>query len=282
MQNLSTLLTSASLSVIDYRCAAKPEDKPFPEVHRHHSVSYVRCGSFGYRCCGPARELVSGSLLMGRPGVEFTCTHDHQVCGDECLSFQLSADLADSFGDRGAIWNLVSLPPVAEVVVIAELAQAAAQGRHDVGLDEIGLLLLHRVAAITRGKRRNEVTATQAERRRAVGAALWLDERSAEPLTLDDMARTVGLSPFHFLRLFSRVIGVTPHQYLVRARLRRAARLLAQDSLSITEIALEVGFADLSNFVRTFGRAAGLSPGQFRRSSPADRKILQALLGVRS
>ena len=282
MQSLSILLASASLSVVDYRCAAKPEDQPFPEVHRRHSVSYVRRGSFGYRCCGPARELMSGSLLIGRPGVEFTCTHDHQAGGDECLSFQLSADLAESFGDGGALWKLVSLPPIAEVVVVAELAQAAAQGRHDAGLDEIGLLLLHRVAAITRGRRRNEVTATQAERRRAVGAALWLDERSAEPLTLDEMARTAGLSPFHFLRLFSRVIGVTPHQYLVRARLRRAARLLAQESLSITEIALEVGFADLSNFVRTFGRAAGRSPSQFRRGSPADRKILQAHLEARS
>ena len=60
---------------------------------------------------------------------------------------------------------------------------------------------------------------------------------------------------------------MTPHQYLVRARLRRAARLLAEDERSITDVALAVGFADLSNFVRTFRRAAGVSPGRFAKSA---------------
>jgi AraC-like DNA-binding protein len=90
----------------------------------------------------------------------------------------------------------------------------------------------------------------------------------------------VQLSPFHFLRLFSTVLGVTPHQYLVRARLRRAARLLIETQQSVTNIALEAGFADLSNFVRTFHRAAGVSPGHFRRAAKGDRKIFQERLGA--
>jgi AraC-like DNA-binding protein len=73
--------------------------------------------------------------------------------------------------------------------------------------------------------------------------------------------------------LFERVLGVTPHQYLVRARLRQAARLLADDSLSITQIAYDVGFGDLSNFVRTFRRAAGVSPRGFRQAARGDRRI---------
>jgi AraC family transcriptional regulator len=71
------------------------------------------------------------------------------------------------------------------------------------------------------------------------------------------------LSPFHFLRVFARVVGVTPHQYVVRVRLRRAARLLSATELAITDVALEAGFADLSNFVRTFRRAAGVPPLAF-------------------
>jgi AraC-like DNA-binding protein len=88
------------------------------------------------------------------------------------------------------------------------------------------------------------------------------------------------LSPFHFLRLFRDVLGVTPHQYLVRCRLRRAARLLADDARSITDVALDVGFADLSNFVRTFHRAAGVSPRGFRQAARGNRKILQDRLGA--
>ena len=87
--------------------------------------------------------------------------------------------------------------------------------------------------------------------------------------------REAGLSPFHFLRLFSHVLGVTPHQYLVRSRLRHAARLLADDSRAVTDIAFDVGFGDLSNFVRTFHRAAGVSPRGFRNAAKGDRKIFQ-------
>src|SRR5262249_18015533 len=116
------------------------------------------------------------------------------------------------------------------------------------------------------------------DRRRAVEAALFLDANAHEPLDLETTAREAGLSPFHFLRMFSRTIGVTPHQYLVRARLRRAARLLADRDRAITDVALDVGFGDLSNFVRTFHRAAGVSPRGFRKAAKGDRAALEAKL----
>ncbi|WP_449337257.1 helix-turn-helix domain-containing protein [Streptomyces griseus] len=77
--------------------------------------------------------------------------------------------------------------------------------------------------------------------------------------------------------MFSNVLGVTPHQYLVRAQ-RHAARLLADDARSITSIAFDVEFGDLSNFVRTFHRAAGVSPRRFRDAARGDRKIFQERL----
>src|SRR2546430_15821845 len=83
-------------------------------------------------------------------------------------------------------------------------------------------------------------------------------------MCLLDCDAVPGTALLHFLRLFARVIGVTPHQYLVRTRLRRAARLLAERDRPITDVAFEVGFGDLSNFVRTFHRAAGMSPRRFR------------------
>jgi AraC-like DNA-binding protein len=82
------------------------------------------------------------------------------------------------------------------------------------------------------------------------------------------------------LRLFSGVLGVTPHQYVVRSRLRRAARLLAEEDKGVTDIAYDVGFGDLSNFVRTFHRAAGMSPLKFRQASRGMRKIFQERLAL--
>ena len=64
------------------------------------------------------------------------------------------------------------------------------------------------------------------------------------------------------------------------ARLRRAARQLADDDKPVTDVAYDVGFNDLSNFVRTFHRAAGVSPRRFREASRGDRKILQERLAL--
>ena len=83
----------------DFRCSAGPGDKPFAEQHHCHSISYVRKGSFGLHCRGKFFELVAGSVLIGHPGDEYICTHDH-VCGDECLSFFLSPELVEAIGDQ--------------------------------------------------------------------------------------------------------------------------------------------------------------------------------------
>ena len=109
---------------------------------------------------------------------------------------------------------------------------------------------------------------------------MWIDDNSHAEIDLEQAARLADLSPFHFLRLFSNVLGVTPHQYLVRSRLRHAARLLADDDIAVTDIAYDVGFGDLSNFVRTFHRAAGVSPTKFRQASTGKRKILQEQLAL--
>jgi AraC family transcriptional regulator len=276
----TTLHSGASVSVFDYRCGAAPGEAPFVERHEGFSLSYVRKGSFGYRSRGHSFELVAGSILVGCPGEEYVCTHDH-AHGDECLSFQLAPALVAQIGDHAALWRLGVLPPLPELMVVAELAQAAAEGRSDIGLDEAGMLLAGRfTAAVSGRKAKPEPTRTQ-DRKRAVEAALWLDSRSHEPLDLDGAAAQAGLSPFHFLRLFAKVLGVTPHQYLVRSRLRHAARLLTEDARSITDVAFDVGFGDLSNFVRTFHRAAGVSPRRFRRAARGDRKIFQEGLAAR-
>ena len=273
--NARTLLRNGALSVIDYRCVAGPGDKPYLERHPRDTVSYVRRGSFGYRYRGVSYELVAGSIMIGHAGDEFMCTHDHDTDGDECLSFHMAPELSETLGDRRDVWRIGSLPPLSELMILGELAQSAAEGKGDLGLDEVAMLFASRFIDIVSGRRQTAVEVPSRDRRRAVEAALWMEEHAPETIDLESAARAAGLSPFHFLRLFARVLGVTPHQYLVRTRLRDAARLLAADTRSITDIALDVGFSDLSNFVRTFHRAAGVTPGRFRRVSRGDRKILQ-------
>ena len=260
------VVNRGAVTVVDYRCDAGPGDVPFPEAHNAYTLSYVRRGGFAYASRGRTFELVAGSFMIGHPGDEYICSHDHHLCGDECLSFHLTPEAASEVGAGANLWRLGGLPPSPELAVWAERGQAVVDGRADGSLEEIGLLITARLAALVAGAPvpAAVVPVTHADRRRAVRAAMRIDADVAREIALADLARDAGLSRFHFLRVFAAALGVTPHQYLVRSRVRRAARLLADPDISVTTVAHESGFADLSNFVRTFHRAAGMPPRKYR------------------
>ena len=73
------------------------------------------------------------------------------------------------------------------------------------------------------------------------------------------------MSKYHFLRCFRALTGVTPHQYLIALRLRRAATALRTTLEPVAAIAFEAGFGDLSTFNARFRSAFGASPQRFRR-----------------
>jgi len=83
-------------------------------------------------------------------------------------------------------------------------------------------------------------------------------------LQLATLAQEAKLSRYHFLRLFLRLTGLTPHQYVRRARLRRAAGQMIWSGSKVTEIALDSGFGDISNFNHAFRAEFGVSPRGYR------------------
>ena len=85
-------------------------------------------------------------------------------------------------------------------------------------------------------------------------------------LSLERLAREAGLSPYHFLRTFERVTGITPYQYVLRSRLRDAAARLLAESGKVVDVAFDCGFSDVSNFNRAFRSEFGVSPRIFRRT----------------
>jgi AraC family transcriptional regulator len=268
------ILRGGSLSAYDYAGRAPTGSEPIDEVYYGHCIAYVRQGSFKYDAWGRTHQLAPGALMVGQPQLEFRCVHEHAF-GDELLVLILRPEFADRLGRSSEAWRVGAAPPLAELMVFGELAQAAAEGLTDIGLEEAGMMLSARFVQVVTGKERRTLNASARDRRRAGEAALWLDANSAEDVDLESAARVAGFSPFHFLRLFAGVIGVTPHQYLIRARLRRAARLLVEGDQPVTDVAFNVGFGDLSNFVRTFTKAAGLSPRAFRNLSRIDRNFRQ-------
>jgi AraC family transcriptional regulator len=114
------------------------------------------------------------------------------------------------------------------------------------------------------GSRLREVeSVTPLSARQVTTLECYLDEHLGQEVMLTDMAQLLNLSTWHFMRRFTASHGLSPHAFIVQRRLARAAEMLAEDRLSVTEIALEVGMSH-SHFSRTFLNRFGVSPREFR------------------
>jgi AraC-like DNA-binding protein len=92
-----------------------------------------------------------------------------------------------------------------------------------------------------------------------------LGELREQRLSIPDVAREVRMSPFHMIRRFEALFGLTPHQYRIQTRLDRAKLLLATGRYSVTEVCLDVGFESLGSFSDLFARRVGTPPSAYQR-----------------
>jgi AraC family transcriptional regulator len=230
-------------TVADVVCTSGPHDRPFEEQHSQTSIAIVAAGTFQYRSTAGRDLMAPGSLLLGNAGDFFECGHEHGT-GDRCLSFWYAPEyfesLAADAGIRGTRPALRAqrLPPLRALAPLVARACAGLAAGTDVAWA---------VARVTRSVRA-------------------IERHADAPLALRSLAREAGLSPYHFLRTFERLTGVTPHQYVLRARLRQAALLLTAEPARVLDIALECGFGDLSNFNRTFRAEFGVNPRAYRQA----------------
>jgi AraC family transcriptional regulator len=97
-------------------------------------------------------------------------------------------------------------------------------------------------------------------RAKLVRALEYIQDQLDTDLTVSGIAQAVGLSPYHFTRLFKESTGQSPHQYVVDARVRKAKELLTTGKFTISEAAFHLGFADQSHLTRHFKRVFGLPP----------------------
>ncbi|QCO18770.1 AraC family transcriptional regulator (plasmid) [Azospirillum brasilense] len=100
-------------------------------------------------------------------------------------------------------------------------------------------------------------------------ALVFLGERFADPITLDELSRQAHVSPSHLSYLFRTELHTSFKGLLGRIRIHKARELLAAERrLPITEVAMSVGYGDLSHFEKSFRRLVGESPREFRRNLP--------------
>ena len=268
--------------VADIVCTSGPRDRSFEERHSQVAIAIVAAGSFQY-ASSPGRELMTpGSLLLGNHGQWFECGHHHSE-GDRCLAFQYAPDyfesLAADAGVRGTrpAFPALRLPPLRELSPLVARAFSGLLASADspangsfAGLwEELAVQLAAQALRIAGGSYWEPGSAPPSALARVTRTVRAIERNQESELGLGSLAREAGLSPYHFLRTFQRLTGVTPHQYIMRARLREAAARLPVEPAKILDIALDCGFGDLSNFNRAFRAEYGMSPRTYRRAPVA-------------
>jgi AraC-like DNA-binding protein len=264
----------------DIVCRAGPHDRPFPEQHAAFSIAIVTEGSFQYRSTRGSAVLAPGALLLGSPGHCFECGHEHAV-GDRCLSFQYEPAYFESIvaatpGVRRAELRAPSLPALAELQPLLAAAELARDDGDTDALEELGLQLAGAVVGALSGRGRVARHPSALDERRVTRALRRIEAAAEERLSLATLADEAATSPYHFLRVFHAIVGLPPHQYILRTRLHRAAMRLRRTDEPVAAIAFACGFNDLSTFNHRFRRVMGVSPSAYRMRAYRARRFAGA------
>ena len=255
--------------VEDVICTSGPADRPFEEQHTDVSIAIVAAGTFQYRAPTGRALMTPGSMLLGNAGHCFECGHEHGS-GDRCIAFSYTPEYVQQIAaDVGTSANALTfatprLPPLRESAPIVAEACAGLAESAAVSWEEIAIRLAARVIRLSAGAAHIEADATPSAVARVTQAVRAIERQPSARITLSGLAAEAGLSPYHFLRTFERLTGSTPHQYILRSRLREAATRLAIESAKVIDVAFDAGFGDVSNFNRAFRAEFGVSPRAYR------------------
>jgi AraC family transcriptional regulator len=255
-------------SVSDVVCTSGPRDRPFEERHSGTSISIVVAGTFQYRSSTGCELMTPGSLLLGNTGQSFSCGHEHGT-GDRCVSFSYTpeffARLASDAGAPRTSFKALRIPPIRPLSHLTAQACTALTGTDRLAWEELSIQMAARTLQLERGIAPTRAVAEASALARVTRVVRMIesdpDQQSWNIAVLAGVAR---LSPYHFLRTFEALTGATPHQYLLRLRLRRAAVRLRTGPAKVLDIALDCGFGDISNFNRAFRTEFSMSPRAYR------------------
>jgi AraC-like DNA-binding protein len=240
-----------------------------PHYHLDYHVALVTEGVQRQAFRGASLILTPGTIPLMPPGE----VHDGAVAADQSYTlktFRLSPELlsrlagdvtgSDRFPARSAL--LLEDPALARH--LAMMHEWFGSEHDDTSLQHESTLLtlfenlFGRARILSPTLTSGTLSVAQLGRIRD-----YCEAQLAQKITLDELAKVLGLDRFQFLKFFKRTVGMTPHAWLLRMRLERACALLSQPNRCLVQVAQEVGFYDQSHFNRAFRQAFGVSPSQY-------------------
>ena len=279
------LYKAMGISLIDFQCWAHVEPEGPEEPNPTHSIVFVRRGLF--------QRTQHREMLTADPThiLFFNALHPYRYShplpgGDQCTILAVATDTALNLVARQSPWDAetpwkpfhipyaLSSPDAASIHY--ELLAILRRGAPRLAIEDAIVELAEeaiRKAYTSNGKQRKQekhshmAGVTVRRHRDLTEATKLVINQSLEDLPgLDDLAQSLACSPFHLSRIFHETTGISLRRYVSRLRTSVAAARLASGASDLTELALDLGFADHSHFTNTFRREWGLCPSRFRAS----------------
>jgi AraC family transcriptional regulator len=281
---VQSLAAGEEWAVEDVLCTYRPSDAPFEERHGRYRVALVGAGTFDCRGDCGRQLLTPGSLLLGNVNDGFECSHTHGT-GDRCLAFAYSRELFERLAFESGVrgrprLRALRVPPIGALApLVADAGAAWVEAPRFAAWEELGVRLAAAAARFAGEPQREPRSPANAERG-IVRAVRLIEHDPSAALGLEVLAREAKLSLFHFVRAFARVTGLTPHRYVMRARLRSAAVRLATNGARVVDVAMSSGFRDVSTFNHAFRREFATTPRQLRERFRHVRRIHGAALSA--
>jgi AraC family transcriptional regulator len=239
--------------------------------HAEFELGFVLDGRLSYRVGRDETLVQPGAVMLIPPRTpHITGFPAPALAGSLCISTKLVSECLDVYAPRARLQPGISGASAKLYALAHRIAAEVSGASPDAGLavealTEAAIIMLARAPTPLGAHRK----AADPRIRVALDA---IASHYANPLTVEELARTVGMSRFHFSRLFREQVGRSPYQHLLATRLDSAARLLRARECNVTEAALTVGFQDLSRFSQAFRRHLGCSPNQLlREDQPSAR-----------
>ena len=259
---------SSALPFVESRRASDSAACYAPHSHSTLSIGAVDSGESVFSRNGQRQKLVRGDVVLIPAGEVHSCN----PADDGRWSYQMlyldPAWIGGVVGEMGVFDAMVlnRLPPdVAPRRVherLTQLNKCLFSSATDE--DKEAALLVFVGDLFAEGRLRRKVRTGELDSARLRAVQALIAERCAESLSLDELAREAGMSRYHFVRAFSRAVGMTPHAWQLDRRIERARALLEQ-GMSLADAALQLGFADQSHFQRAFKQRVAATPGEYRQ-----------------
>lgn len=231
-----------------------------PHVHDGFGLGAIESGVERFRYRGADHLAPPDSLVLMNPDELHTGRAETESGWRYRMVYIQQAAVDEITGERGWWFGDAVQADAAGARQITALLNALWQAREPLAFDSLLLQLLgefRRHARVSRTARR------EAPSRFAL-VIEYLHAHLAERVTLDDLAKVAGLSPFHFLRQFQARHYATPQQMLMAFRLSAAKRLLAGGEAP-AQVAAATGLADQAHLTRAFARRYGVTPARYQR-----------------